>query len=184
MTDPDKNGAGPSLTMSVSDDRVENDHRPAAARPGWDEYFLRLAELAATRSTCLRRQVGAVLVSGRRVLATGYNGAPKGLPHCLEVGCLREQLKIPSGQRHEMCRAIHAEQNAILQAAQYGVAVKAATLYCTNQPCAICAKLLLNLDVNRMVLRSSYPDELAMGLLKEAGFTPQAGAGFSVWSKA
>lgn len=153
-------------------------------RPDWDEYFLRLAELAATRSTCLRRQVGAVLVSGRRVLATGYNGAPRGLPHCLEVGCLREKLQIPSGQRHEICRAIHAEQNAILQAAQYGVAVKAATLYCTNQPCAICAKLILNLDVSRLVLRDSYPDQLAESLLGEAGFAPLERGGLTIWSKA
>ncbi len=152
-------------------------------RPDWDEYFLRLAELAATRSTCLRRQVGAILVSNRRVLATGYNGAPRGLPHCREVGCLREQLKIPSGQRHEICRAIHAEQNAILQAAQYGVAVKAATFYCTNQPCAICAKLILNLDVNRLVLRSAYPDELATALLREAGFVESAKSEFIVWTR-
>lgn len=150
-------------------------------RPDWDEYFLRLAELAATRSTCLRRQVGAILVAGRRVLATGYNGAPRGLPHCREAGCLRDQLKIPSGQRHEICRAIHAEQNAILQAAQYGVAVKSATLYCTNQPCAICTKLILNLDIRRLVLRSAYPDELAVTLLREAGFQQTEKAGPLVW---
>ncbi len=152
-------------------------------RPDWDEYFLRLAELAATRSTCLRRRVGAILVAGRRVLATGYNGAPKDLPHCLEVGCLRERLKIPSGQRHEICRAIHAEQNAILQAAQYGVAVKSATLYCTNQPCAICTKLILNLDIQRLVLRSAYPDELALALLREAGFQQSEKAGLLIWSR-
>jgi dCMP deaminase len=152
-------------------------------RPGWDEYFLRLAELAATRSTCTRRQVGAVLVSGRRVLATGYNGAPRGLPHCRETGCLRERLQIPSGQRHEICRGIHAEQNAILQAAQYGVAVKAATFYCTNQPCAICAKLILNLDVGRLVLRSAYPDDLAADLLREAGFAESDESGLKVWTR-
>ena len=152
-------------------------------RPDWDEYFLRLAELAATRATCLRRQVGAVLVAERRVLATGYNGAPKGLPHCLDVGCLRASLGVPSGQRHEICRGIHAEQNAILQAAQHGVAVKGATLYCTHQPCAICAKLLLNLDVPRMVLRTGYPDELAVTLFTEAGFIQKEHEGFSSWVK-
>ncbi len=156
---------------------------PTSGRPQWDEYFLGLAELAATRSTCLRRRVGALLVSGRRVLAMGYNGAPRGLPHCLETGCLRERLGIPSGERQEMCRAIHAEQNAILQAAQYGVAVNAATLYCTNQPCATCAKMLLNLDVIRFVFRSPYPDQLALELMREAGFEQLPGEGFFVWSR-
>jgi len=153
-------------------------------RPGWDEYFLNLAELAATRSTCLRRRVGALLVAERRVLATGYNGPPRGLPHCQEAGCLRETLNIPSGQRHEMCRGIHAEQNTILQAAQYGVPVRQATLYCTHQPCAICAKLILNLDVNRLVLRGDYPDELALKLLREAGFDKEENGPFTVWNKA
>lgn len=153
------------------------------SRPGWDEYFLRLAELAATRSTCLRRQVGAILVADRRVLATGYNGAPKGLSHCREVGCLREKLNIPSGQRHEICRAIHAEQNAILQAAQYGVAVKNATMYSTTQPCTICSKLIINLDVVRIVHRLSYPDDFALGLLHEAGFQEQERDGLMIWSR-
>lgn len=143
---------------------------PFHRRPDWDEYFLGLAELAAGRSTCLRRQVGALLVTGRRVLATGYNGPPQSLPHCLETGCLRKKMKIPSGQHHEICRAIHAEQNTILQAAQYGVAIRQATLYCTYQPCAICTKLILNLDIHRLVLRNTYPDELALDLLKQAGF--------------
>jgi dCMP deaminase len=159
---------------------------PLRRRPDWDEYFLGLAELAAGRSTCLRRQVGALLVAGRRVLATGYNGPPRGLPHCQEAGCLREKMKVPSGQRHEICRAIHAEQNAILQAAQYGVAVQRATLYCTHQPCAICTKLILNLDIYRLVLRNAYPDELALDLLKEAGFarTEKGGPqGLIIWIK-
>jgi len=152
-------------------------------RPGWDEYFLSLAELAATRSTCLRRRVGALLVADRRVLATGYNGPPRGLPHCREAGCLRESLQVPSGQRHEICRAIHAEQNAILQAAHYGVPIREATLYCTHQPCAICAKLILNLDIHRLVLRGDYPDQLALDLLREGGFA-RAGAGeITVWHK-
>ena len=154
------------------------------SRPGWDEYFMSLAGLAATRSTCMRRQVGAILVSDRRVLATGYNGAPKGLPHCREVGCLREQQRIPSGQRHEICRAIHAEQNAILQAAQYGVAIKDATMYSTTQPCTICSKLIINLDVKRIVHRVSYPDDFALGLLHEAGFEEREQGGLMVWSRA
>lgn len=152
-------------------------------RPDWDEYFMSLADLAATRSTCLRRQVGAIIVAEHRVLATGYNGAPKDLPHCLEVGCKREELKIPSGQRQEICRAIHAEQNAIIQAAQHGVPVKDATVYCTNQPCATCAKMILNLDVRRIVFRSSYPDDLAISLLKEAGFVQEDSEGLQVWKK-
>lgn len=142
-----------------------------------------LADLAASRSTCLRRQVGAVIVSGHRVLATGYNGAPKDLPHCLEIGCKREELKIPSGQRQEICRAIHAEQNAIIQAAQHGVPIKDATVYCTNQPCATCAKMILNLDVKRIVFRSSYPDELAVSLLTEAGFSHNYENELNNWQK-
>ena len=152
-------------------------------RPGWDEYFMRLAELAATRSTCLRRQVGALLVADRRVLATGYNGPPRRLSHCREAGCLREDLHIPSGQRHEICRAIHAEQNAILQAAHHGVLVRRAALYSTHQPCAICAKLILNLDITRLVLRGDYPDELALDLLREGGFRLEEAGDFIVWTK-
>ncbi len=157
-------------------------HDPGC-RPDWDEYFLRLAELAATRSTCVRRQVGALLVSERRVLATGYNGAPKGLAHCHQTGCLRAELGIASGQRHEICRGIHAEQNAILQAAQHGVAVRGAVLYCTTQPCAICAKLLVNLDVPRLVIREGYPDELALQILAEAGYRSLKEERFSVWER-
>ena len=106
-------------------------------RPGWDDYFLEIVAIVARRATCLRRRVGAALVRDRRILATGYNGAPSGLSHCLEVGCLREQRQVPSGQRHELCRGLHAEQNAIIQAALHGVSVKGATLYCTNRPCTI-----------------------------------------------
>lgn len=138
-------------------------------RPSWDEYFLQLARQAATRSTCLRRQVGAVLVRDRRVLATGYNGAPRGVPHCLDVGCLREELGIPSGERHELCRAIHAEQNAIIQAAVHGVAVDGATLYCTHQPCILCAKMLINAGVREIVFREGYPDEFSQRMFAEAG---------------
>ena len=152
-------------------------------RPSWDEYFLQMSELAASRSTCLRRKVGAVLVSGRQVLGTGYNGSPRNLAHCQAVGCLRAELQIPSGQRHEICRAIHAEQNAILQAAGHGVAVKEATFYCTHQPCVICAKLILNLDVRRIVVRSGYPDELAEQMMAEAGFVRHDGSNFLAWEK-
>ena len=155
----------------------------ADGRPEWDEYFLRLAELAATRSTCLRRQVGALLVADRRVLATGYNGPPRKLTHCRDLGCLRETLNIPSGQRHEICRAIHAEQNVILQAAQHGVRISKATLYCTHQPCAICAKLILNLDIDRLVLRGAYPDELAQSLFQEAGLESSQDGDLIIWSR-
>jgi dCMP deaminase len=139
--------------------------------------------LAATRSTCLRRQVGALLVADRRVLSTGYNGSPRGLPHCREAGCLRAALRVPSGQRHEICRAIHAEQNAILQAAQHGVAIRQATLYSTHQPCAICARMILNLEVTRLVLRGTYPDELALNFFREAGFAREEAGGLIILTK-
>ena len=139
------------------------------SRPTWDEYFLQLARQAATRSTCLRRQVGAVLVRDKRVLATGYNGAPRGVAHCLEVGCLRDELGIPSGERQELCRAIHAEQNALIQAAVHGVAVDGATLYTTLQPCILCAKMLINAGVREIRYVEGYPDEFSQQLLDEAG---------------
>ncbi|MBP8980583.1 MAG: cytidine/deoxycytidylate deaminase family protein [Syntrophobacterales bacterium] len=138
-------------------------------RPSWDEYFMDIAGLVARRSTCLRRQVGAVLVGDRRLLATGYNGAPKGLRHCLELGCLREQQQIPSGERHELCRGLHAEQNAIIQAALHGVSVKDAVLYCTNHPCVICAKMIINAGIRSVIIRDRYRDSLAEDILAEAG---------------
>ncbi len=139
------------------------------ARPSWDEYFLDIATLVASRSTCLRRQVGAVLVRDKRILSTGYNGAPSGVSHCLTVGCLREELGIPSGERHELCRAVHAEQNAIIQAALHGVSTKGSTLYCTTQPCVLCAKMLINAGVEAIYFNGSYPDKLALEMLNEAG---------------
>ena len=142
---------------------------PPAQRPSWDLYFLQLARQAATRSTCLRRQVGAVLVRDRRILATGYNGSPRGVAHCLDIGCLRDQLAIPSGERQELCRAIHAEQNAIIQAAVHGVAIEGATLYCTLQPCVLCAKMLINCGVREIHYGEGYPDELSQGMFEEAG---------------
>jgi len=142
---------------------------PPPRRPSWDEYFLQLARQAATRSTCLRRQVGAVLVREKRILATGYNGAPRGVAHCLDIGCLRDQLGIPSGERHELCRAIHAEQNAVIQAAIHGVAIEGATLYCTHHPCILCAKILINCGVCEIHYLEGYPDDLSREMLAEAG---------------
>jgi len=138
-------------------------------RPGWDEYFMSIAELVSTRSTCLRRAVGAVLVKDKRILATGYNGAPSGLRHCLELGCLRQEKKVPSGERHELCRGLHAEQNAIIQAALHGVSTRGATLYCTNHPCVICAKMLINAGITQVIVREQYSDKLAQDLFREAG---------------
>lgn len=138
-------------------------------RQSWDEYFMSIATLVAQRSTCIRRKVGAVAVRDKRILATGYNGAPSGLAHCLEVGCLREQMGIPSGQRHEICRGLHAEQNVIIQAAIHGVQIKDSLIYCTTQPCLICSKMLINCGVSGIYYAESYPDELAEAMLKEAG---------------
>jgi dCMP deaminase len=130
---------------------------------------MRMASLVASRSTCLRRHVGAILVRDRRILASGYNGAPQKLDHCLDVGCLRAELGIPSGQRHELCRGIHAEQNAIIQAALFGVSTQDSVLYCTTKPCIICTKMLINAGVKRFVVGELYPDDLADGFVKEAG---------------
>ena len=139
-------------------------------RPSWDEYFMQMAELTAKRSTCLRRQVGAAIVCDRHVVATGYNGAPRGIAHCEERGgCLRQQMNIPSGERHELCRALHAEQNAIIQAAALGQSVEGATIYITHQPCVICAKMIINAGIKRIIIRDGYPDEMAVELLQEAG---------------
>jgi dCMP deaminase len=140
-------------------------------RPDWDTYFLEIVELVSKRSTCCRRAVGSGLVRDHRILATGYNGAPSKLKHCLDIGCLREQLKIPSGERHELCRGLHAEQNAVIQAALHGVNTKGSTLYCTNHPCVICAKMIINAGVVRIVIRDGYHDKLASQMLKEAGIS-------------
>ena len=139
-------------------------------RKSWDEYFMEIAEIVKTRSTCLRRQVVAVIVKDNRIITTGYNGAPSGLKHCTEIGgCERERLQIPSGQRHELCRALHAEQNAIIQAAKVGVSTEGATIYITLQPCVICAKMLINAGITRIVHRGQYPDVLSQAILEEAG---------------
>jgi dCMP deaminase len=137
-------------------------------RPSWDDYFINIVEDISKRSTCLRRKVGALIVKDNRILATGYNGAPIGCKHCLDIGCLRQELNIPSGQRHELCRALHAEQNAFLQAAKYGVAIEGATLYVTTHPCSICAKMAINAGITKIVYIGEYPDELSEKLLEEA----------------
>lgn len=149
-----------------------NDIKSAGAdkRPSWDEYFMQMAELTAQRSTCLRRKVGAVIVKDKHIIATGYNGAPRGLRHCGELGgCLRQKLGVPSGQRHELCRALHAEQNAIIQAATLGQSIENASIYITHQPCVICAKMIINAGINRIVVKEGYPDELSKEILEEAG---------------
>ncbi len=138
-------------------------------RPSWDEYFMQIAKLVAQRSTCLRRKVGAILVREKRVLCTGYNGAPQGLIHCRKLGCLREKWGIPSGQRQEMCRGLHAEQNAIIQGALHGVSIKNSLLYCTHQPCITCSKMIINAGIKKIIFQGDYPDSLAQQVLKEAG---------------
>ncbi len=130
---------------------------------------MKIAGQVSERSTCLRRRCGAVLVRDKRILATGYNGAPSGLAHCGEVGCLREKYGVQAGERHELCRGLHAEQNAIIQAALHGVAIRDATIYTTHQPCSLCAKMLINAGVTDIVYQEGYPDELALQMLEEAG---------------
>ena len=141
---------------------------------------MKIAELAATRSTCLRRQVGAVIVKDKKILTTGYNGAPSGLQHCLDIGCLRDKLGIPSGERHELCRATHAEQNAIVQAALFGVSIKDSTLYSTTQPCILCTKLIINAGIKKIVIKHSYPDKMSREMLKEAKIEIQVFKGWKV----
>lgn len=138
-------------------------------RPLWNEYFMKIAELISTRSTCLRRKVGAIIVRENQILSTGYNGAPKRVPHCVDVGCLRAKLNVPPGERHELCRGIHAEQNAIIQAAVNGVSVKGGTMYCTHQPCSICAKIIVNAEIKNVYFADPYPDKLAESMFADAG---------------
>jgi dCMP deaminase len=139
------------------------------SRPSWEDYFMEIAQVVSTRSSCLRRQVGAVLVKNRQILTTGYNGVPRGIGHCDERGCLRDTMGIPSGERHELCRGLHAEQNAIIQAAYHGVAISGAEVYSTLQPCVSCAKMLINAGVVAVYFRGEYPDALAMEVFQEAG---------------
>ena len=142
-------------------------------RPSWDEYFMEIAEVVKTRSTCLRRQVGAIIVKDKQILSTGYNGAPTGLKHCEETGCVREQLEVPSGERHELCRGLHAEQNAIIQASLHGVKIEGATIYVTTQPCVVCAKMIINSGIKKVVYKGDYPDKLSAQMLAESGITVQ-----------
>jgi dCMP deaminase len=145
--------------------------RPVLERPSWDEYFMKLTREVSTRTTCLRRAVGAIIVKDNRILTTGYNGVPTGMRYCGEVGCLRDQLGVPSGQRQEICRGLHAEQNAIIQAARYGIDIRGAKIYLTTQPCITCAKMLINVGITEIIYENSYPDELATAMLDEAGIT-------------
>lgn len=138
-------------------------------RPTWDEYFLEIANVAKKRSTCLRRQVGAVIVKEKRILSTGYNGTPTGITHCEKVGCLRDKLGIPSGERHELCRGSHAEQNAIVNAANFGVGLNGSTIYVNTQPCILCTKMIINAGIVRIVYEEGYPDELSLEMIEESG---------------
>lgn len=138
-------------------------------RISWDDYFMEMAHLASKRSTCIRRRVGAVAVRDNYLLATGYNGAPSGLDHCDKTGCLREKLNVPSGKQHEICRGVHAEQNVITQAASHGVSLRGATIYVTVSPCSICARMLINAGVSRIVCAKKYPDDMALTMLEQAG---------------
>ncbi len=138
-------------------------------RPSWDEYFLEIADVVRKRSTCIRRNVGALVVIDKRILATGYNGTVSGLTHCTDTGCLRDKMKIPSGERHELCRGLHAEQNALLFASRSGEDMKGAVLYCTNQPCVVCAKMIIQSGIKKIIYKGGYPDKLSLDMLKEAG---------------
>lgn len=160
---------GPTLADGDGIAKVESTIEIGYDRPDWDEYFMKLACEVATRTTCLRRAVGAVIVKDRRILATGYNGVPSGLKHCMETGCLRQELGIPSGQRHEICRGLHAEQNAIIQAARYGIIIDGASIYVNTQPCVVCAKMIINSGIKEIVYKNPYSDELAMSMLEESG---------------
>jgi dCMP deaminase len=137
------------------------------SRPELDDYFMEIAEVVASRSTCLRRKAGAIFVKDKQILSTGYNGVPKGLPHCEETGCPRANL--PSGTHHELCRAVHSEQNAIVQAAIHGVCIEGATLYCTHKPCTICTKMLINAGIRRVVYRKDYPDDGSLKFFEQSG---------------
>lgn len=140
-------------------------------RMSWDEYFMRITWLVAERSSCLRRKVGAVAVRDKRMVATGYNGVPPNIGHCLNRGCLRDELNVPSGERHELCRGLHAEQNVIIQAAMHGASIAGATVYTTTQPCLICTKMLIGVGVKEIVYGEAYPDQLSLDMLNEADVT-------------
>jgi len=138
-------------------------------RPDWDEYFLKMSHLVAERSTCLRHHVGSLVVRNKRILTTGYNGAASGVKDCLALGCLRNEKNIPSGERHEICRAIHAEQNAIIQAGLHGIDISGSTIYCTHSPCILCAKMIVNARIKNFITCTEYKDKAFKSLFKEAG---------------
>lgn len=138
-------------------------------RPSWDDYFMEITYVVASRSTCIRRQVGAIIVKDKHILTSGYNGVPSGLRHCADTYCMRDKLAIPSGVRHELCRGLHAEQNAIIQSAVHGVSIAGGTLYSTTQPCVLCSKMIINAQLKTIVFAGSYPDSLSLELLEEAG---------------
>ena len=148
---------------------MESEKKSEYKRPSWDEYFMKMASLVAERSTCLRHHVGAIIVKKKRVLTTGYNGAAKGVKDCFELGCLRDELEIESGTRHEICRAIHAEQNAIIQAGVHGTNISDSIMYCTHTPCMICAKMIVNAGIKEVISYHDYADEEARKFLQEAG---------------
>jgi dCMP deaminase len=150
---------------------VVTDRPTPPPRPEWDDYFMSFAKLSRGRASCIRRQVGAVIVKDRMVLTTGYNGAPRGLAHAAEVGCLRDQLGVPSGQRHELCRGLHAEQNAIIQAARHGVSIFGAYMYCTTHPCVICIKMIINAGLTGVFYLEGYADEISKQIIAESGFS-------------
>lgn len=163
--------AGSSLSISAdSNNGVDALRRSQTMkRPSWEEYFMDITHMVKSRSTCLRRHIGAIIVKDKNILATGYNGSPSGTRHCLDIGCLREKMNIPSGERHELCRALHAEQNAIIQAAKHGVSIDGADLYCTNLPCLICSKMIINAGIKKIFYEGDYPDPLSREMLMEAG---------------
>ncbi len=165
-----------SARNSLSIPAGTNNNRAAAGmssdnmkRPSWEEYFMDITHMVKSRSTCLRRHIGAVIVKDKNILTTGYNGAPSNTRHCLDIGCLREKMNIPSGERHELCRALHAEQNAIIQAAKHGINIEGADLYCTHLPCLICSKMIINAGIRKIFYEGDYPDPLSREMLVEAG---------------
>lgn len=153
----------------MSDKKMREEQKTRHLRPSWDEYFMKIAMLVAERSTCHRHHVGAVIVKDKRIVTTGYNGAAAHTKDCLELGCLRNQMNIPSGTRHEICRAIHAEQNAIIQAGLHGTKTEGATIYCTHPPCILCAKMIVNARIKKFVTCGKYLDLSFRPLFEEAG---------------
>ncbi len=164
----DNSGSPDELHGKLDKALKEFNYKPYT-RPSWDEYFMKMAYLVAERSTCIRHHIGAVVVKNNHVISTGYNGAAAGVKDCIQLSCLRDQMEIASGTRHEICRAIHAEQNAIIQAALHGSSTDGATLYCTHSPCILCAKMMVNAKIKKVVVVKYYPDKSYEGLFKEAG---------------